>query len=149
MIEPTKEAALSFCDVSLPVPVDRSFTYSLPLTLRHRVHAGCRVLVPFGPRKLVGVVLERHGRKPDITVRDVLRLIDPEPVIDGELMRLARWIANYYCAPLGEVLRTMLPLGSDIRSGRTFSLTDSGREAARQLALDAGPEGAARQILVA
>ena len=138
-----------FCDVSLPVPVDQSFTYSLPFTLQHRVRVGCRVLVPFGPRKLVGVVLERHGRKPDITVRDVLRLIDPEPVIDGELMRLARWIANYYCAPLGEVLRTMLPLGSDIRSGRTFSLTDSGRDAARQLALDAGPEDATRQILVA
>src|SRR5579862_6626926 len=84
-----------FCDVSLPVPMDQPFTYSLPLTLQHRVKAGCRVLVPFGPRKLTGVVLERHDRRPDMAVRDVLRLIDPEPVIDSELMRLARWISNY------------------------------------------------------
>ncbi len=138
-----------FCDISLPVPLDQAFTYSLPLTLQHRVKAGCRVLAPFGPRKLAGVVLEAHNRKPEMAVRDILRLIDPEPVIDAELMRLARWIANYYCAPLGEVLRSMLPLGSDVRSGKTWSLTESGRDAARQLALDAGPEDVARQVLQA
>jgi len=129
--------------------MDQAFTYSLPLTLRHRVKQGCRVLVPFGPRKLTGLVLETHDRTPDMSVREVLRLIDPQPVIDHELMRLARWIANYYCAPLGEVLRSMLPLGSDVRSGKTYSLTDSGRDAARQLALDAGPEDVARQVLLA
>ncbi len=139
----------AFCDVSLPVPMDQPFTYSLPLTLQHRVKAGCRVLVPFGPRKLTGVVLECHARQPGMAVRDVLRLIDVEPVIDIELMRLGRWISNYYCAPLGEVLRSMLPLGSDVRSGKTYSLTDSGRDAARQLALDAGPEDVARQVLQA
>jgi primosomal protein N' (replication factor Y) len=138
-----------FCDVSLPVPMDQPFTYSLPLTLQHRVKAGCRVLVPFGPRKLTGVVLELHDRAPEMAARDVLRLIDAEPVIDAELMRLGRWIANYYCAPLGEVLRSMLPLGSDVRSGKAYSLTDSGRDAARQLALDAGPEDVARQVLQA
>ena len=53
-----------FCDVSLPVPIDQPFTYSLPLTLQHRVKTGCRVLVPFGSRKLTGVVLERHERRP-------------------------------------------------------------------------------------
>jgi primosomal protein N' (replication factor Y) len=129
--------------------MDQPYTYALPLTLRHRVKPGCRVVAPFGPRKLTGVVLDVHGRAPEMAAREVLRLIDPEPVIDAELMRLARWIANYYCAPLGEVLRSMLPLGSDVRSGKTFSLTDSGRDAARQLALDAGPEDAARQVLQA
>src|SRR5215471_20537401 len=114
--------------------MDRAFSYLLPLTLRHRVQVGCRVLVPFGTRKLTGVVLERHDRNPEAAAREVLRLIDPEPVIDEELMRLARWISNYYCAPLGEVLRSMLPLGSDVRAGKTYSLTDSGRDAARQLA---------------
>ena len=147
MIEPVADNM--FCDVSLPVPMDQPYTYALPLTLRHRVKPGCRVVAPFGPRKLTGVVLDVHGRAPEMAAREVLRLIDPEPVIDAELMRLARWIANYYCAPLGEVLRSMLPLGSDVRSGKTFSLTDSGRDAARQLALDAGPEDAARQVLQA
>ena len=43
-----------------------------------------------------------------------MRLIDPEPVLDEELIALGKWISGYYCAPLGEVLRSMLPLASDI-----------------------------------
>ena len=122
-----------FCDVSLPVPLDRSFTYSLPLTLQHRVQAGVRVLVPFGTRRLTGVVLKVHDTAPDHTTKDALRLFDSEPVLDAELLALGAWIAGYYCAPPGEVLRGMLPLASEIRSGKVYSLTDSGRDAARQL----------------
>ena len=53
-----------YCDVSLPVPLDQAFTYSLPETLNHRVKAGCRVLVPFGSRKLTGVVLSVESASP-------------------------------------------------------------------------------------
>jgi primosomal protein N' (replication factor Y) len=74
-------------------------------------------------------------------------LIDAEPVLDGELLSLAKWIAGYYCAPLGEVLRGMLPLASDIRRGKVYSLTDAGRDAARQLLFDSAPEDAVVQIL--
>jgi len=94
-----------FCDVSLPVPLDQPFTYSVPLSLEHRVKTGARILVPFGPRKLTGVILRVHDESPDIAVKEALRLIDSEPVIDEELLALGRWIAGYYCAPLGEVLR--------------------------------------------
>ncbi|MFN0172431.1 MAG: primosomal protein N' [Bryobacteraceae bacterium] len=124
-----------YCDVSLPVPLDQPFTYSLPLTLRHRVKPGCRVIIPFGPRKLTGVVLACHDQAPSMAARDVLRLLDSEPVLDETLLGLGRWIAGYYCAPLGEVLRTMLPLGGDVRSGKVYTLTDAGRDAARQLTL--------------
>src|SRR5713226_2311357 len=134
------EGSFLYCDVSLPVPLDRPFTYSLPETLRHRVKPGCRVIVPFGPRKMTGVTLRCHDEAPPVTTRDALRLIDPEPVLDAELLSIARWIATYYCAPLGEVLRSMLPLASDIRSGKVYALTDAGRDAARQLMLGAEPE---------
>ncbi len=46
-----------YCDVSLPVPLDQAFTYALPETLRHRVREGSRLWVPFGPRKMTGVIL--------------------------------------------------------------------------------------------
>ena len=52
-----------YCDVSLPVPLDQPFTYSLPETLRHRVQPGCRLLVPFGTRKLTGVILRCHDER--------------------------------------------------------------------------------------
>src|SRR6266446_4936839 len=136
-----------YCDVSLPVPIDQSFTYRLPETLRHRVKPGCRVLVPFGARKLTGVVVKTYDEPPDGPLRDVLRLIDEEPVLDTELISLARWISQYYCAPLGEVLRSMTPLSGEVRKTKVYSLTDSGRDAARQLVMGASEEDAAVQVL--
>ena len=141
------EGSYLYCDVSLPVPLDQPFTYSLPDTLRHRVHPGSRILAPFGTRKLTGVILRCHDDRPEVATRDALRLIDSEPVLDAELLALGRWIAAYYCAPLGEVLRGMLPLASEIRQGKVWSLTDSGRDASRQLLLDSSPDDPAAQIL--
>lgn len=119
------------------MPLDQAFTYKLPETLNHRMQAGCRVLVPFGSRKLTGVVLGLHSDPPEGPTKEVLKLIDEQPVLDAELLALGRWIAAYYCAPLGEVLRTMTPLGGEIRKSKLYSLTDSGRDTARQLLLDA------------
>jgi primosomal protein N' (replication factor Y) (superfamily II helicase) len=136
-----------YCDVSLPVPLDQSFTYQLPETLRHRVRPGCRVLVPFGSRKLTGIVLKLHDEAPRGTVKEVFRLIDEEPVLEVELIALGRWIAQYYCAPLGEVLRGMTPLTGEIRKTKLYSLTDSGRDAARQLLFGAVEEDPTLQVL--
>src|SRR5215471_17568051 len=136
-----------YCDVSLPVPLDQPFTYALPETLRHRVAPGCRVLVPFGPRRLTGVALRCHDEAPQVETREALRLIDAQPVLDDELLALGKWIAAYYCAPLGEVLRGMLPLASEIRRGKVYSLTDAGRDAARQLLLEASAEDPVAQVL--
>ncbi len=141
------QGSFRYCDVSLPVPLDQPFTYALPETLQHRVQPGSRIVVPFGPRKLTGVILGCHDVAPAVATREALRLIDAEPVLNSELLALGRWIAGYYCAPLGEVLRSMLPLASEIRSGKVWSLTDSGRDAARQLMLDASPEDPAVQVL--
>ncbi len=136
-----------FCDVSLPVPLDQPFTYALPETLRHRVTPGCRVIVPFGPRRLTGVVLRCHDDPPEMETREALRLIDAQPVLDDELLALGKWIAGYYCSPLGDVLRSMLPLASEIRKGKIYSLTDAGRDATRQLLLDASTEDPVAGIL--
>src|SRR5215475_7028003 len=141
------EGSYQFCDVSLPVPLDQPFTYGLPLTLRHRVRAGSRLLVPFGPRKLTGVILRCHDEAPIVATREALRLLDAEPVLDAGLLALGRWIAGYYCAPLGDVLRGMLPLAAEVRRGKVWSLTDAGRDAARQLLLDSSPDDPAAQVL--
>ena len=136
-----------YCDVSLPVPLDQAFTYRLLETLQHRVQPGCRVLVPFGARKLTGLVLKLHDSPPGGPLKEVLRLIDEQPVLEPELIDLGRWIAQYYCAPLGEVLRGMIPLTGEIRKTRVYSLTDSGRDAARQLLLGSTDDDPTLQFL--
>lgn len=129
------------------MPLDQAFTYSLPLTLQHRVKTGARVVVPFGPRKITGVVLRVHDEEPGMAVKPAMLLLDAEPVLDDELIALGRWMANYYCTTLGEVLRSMLPLAADVRAGKVYSLTDAGRDAARQLSIAIDNEDPAQQVL--
>ncbi|MBM3728634.1 MAG: primosomal protein N' [Acidobacteria bacterium] len=137
-----------YCDVSLPVPLDQTFTYELPLTLRHRVRPGSRLLVPFGPRKLSGIVLRTHSDTPGTPLREALRLLDEEPVLDEAMIALGRWIAGYYCAPLGDVLRAMTPLSGETRQTRVWELTGAGRDIAHQLSLGGdNPEDNASELL--
>ena len=129
----TANSSFRYCDLALPVPVDRLFTYELALTLRHGVQVGCRVVAPFGSRKLTGVVLHLHDNQPEHQTREVLSLRDAEPVLDADLLDLGKWISEYYCAPIGEVLKGMLPLAGETRRSTQYSLTDSGRDIARRL----------------
>ena len=116
-----------FCDVALPVPLDMAFTYRVPADATPVV--GARVLVPFRQQRMTGVVVELHDRKPAITIKSVLSVLDVAPVFDDPLLRLGRWIADYYLAPLGEVFRTMLPLNAEFKRGTAYRITAEGQMA--------------------
>jgi primosomal protein N' (replication factor Y) len=113
-----------FCDVALPVPLDMAFTYRVPANAAPAV--GGRVLVPFRQQRMTGIVVELHDRKPTLTIKPILAVLDPAPVIDGQLLRLARWIADYYLAPIGEVFRTMLPLAAEFKRSIGYRISDDG-----------------------
>ena len=115
-----------FCDVALPVPLDRVFTYSLGDT---NPPVGARVLVPFRNEKLAGVVVRVHDEPPPVEAKPLLMVLDEEPVLSPDLMELGRWIAQYYFAPIGEVLRSMLPLMSEVRRQVLYRITAAGRQA--------------------
>src|SRR5579863_1722750 len=102
-----------YCDVAVPVPLDSVFTYGLPDGIQPS--AGGRVLVPFRQQRLVGIVTELHDRPPRVTPKNVIEALDDfdAPALGAELVRLGRWISEYYLAPLGEVFRSMLPLSAD------------------------------------
>jgi primosomal protein N' (replication factor Y) len=145
---PAHEIRMSaYCDVSLPVPLDQPFTYALPDTLQHRVQRGSRVSAPFGSRRLTGVVLRVHDEPPEAPARPVFQLLDEEPALDEGMLALGCWISSYYCAPLGEVLRGMMPLAGEIRRGKLYGLTDSGRDAAKQLLLGASDDNPTVAVL--
>jgi primosomal protein N' (replication factor Y) len=115
-----------FCDVALPVPLDMAFTYRIPAQLPV---VGGRVLVPFRNERYSGVVTAIHNRQPDIKIKELLQVLDTEPVLDSALMQLGDWIARYYLAPIGEVLRTMLPLAAEIKKAKLYWITETGHEA--------------------
>jgi primosomal protein N' (replication factor Y) len=118
---------LEFCDVAVPVPLDMVFTYRVPAEATPVV--GGRVLVPFRQQRMTGIVVELHDRKPSVTTKNILTVLDPAPVLDELLLHLGRWIADYYLAPLGEVFRTMLPLSAEFKRAIGYRLTGEGQMA--------------------
>ena len=90
---------------------------------------GGRVLVPFRQQRLTGIVVELHDRKPSLTIKPLLNVLDSAPVLDEQLLRLGRWIADYYLAPLGEVFRSMLPLNAEFKRAIAYCITAEGRMA--------------------
>lgn len=115
-----------FVQVAIPVPVDGLFTYRVPegmaLELGHAVQVG------FGRRRLTGYVVgPAEGPPPGVkSLKAVERLLDPEPALNAEQLRLCEWAAGYYLAGLGEVIGTALPSPYRGRSRRVFVATDPG-----------------------
>ncbi|AFL88987.1 replication restart DNA helicase PriA [Terriglobus roseus DSM 18391] len=116
-----------FVDVALPVPLERAFTYSVNGADAPAV--GARVLVPFSGQRLMGVVIRVHSVQPTdgFEIKPVQQVLDDAALLPDELMKLAEWIAQYYVAPLGEVLRGMLPLNAEIRRTLLYRIAEQGR----------------------
>ena len=94
---------------------------------------GGRVLVPFRQQRMSGIVVDLHDRPPAVATKNVVSVLDSAPVLDAQLMRLGKWIADYYLAPVGEVFRTMLPLSAEFKRTILYRITEQG-----QLALHLG-----------
>ncbi len=93
-------------EVALPLPMPRTFTYRAD----DPIEPGTRVEVSFGPRRLVGWVVGPTQGEPETTqIKRVRRILEDRPSADAHLLRLSKWVADYYLSSLGMVLRTALP----------------------------------------
>jgi len=111
-----------YADIALPVPVDKTFTYIVSPDLHGAARVGCRALVPFGRRHLVGYIVTLADSTSLTSVKPVRDVVDAEPTMSEELLRLTHWVANYYFAPWGEVLRAAAPKGIALESKRSVRL---------------------------
>ena len=105
-----EKSSSSICEVAVARPFMSTLAYRLPETVGAGVQPGQRVRVPMGRRRVIGIV-DRVGGAPKAGLRDILEVLDDAPVLDAELLDLCRWVADYYVAPLGIVLRAALPPG--------------------------------------
>ncbi len=126
-----------FCDVALAVPLDIVFTYAIPPGMEPVV--GGRVLVPFRQQRMSGIVVELHDRPPQVKIKKVIEALDLSPVLDEHLLKLGKWIADYYLAPVGEVFRTMLPLSAEFKRSVAYRITDQGRMALHLAGMSGSP----------
>jgi primosomal protein N' (replication factor Y) len=122
----------AYCEIALPVPLDHTFTYAV--RDGQSPQRGARVIAPFRSEKLIGVVtaIDVKPPAPEMEVRYLEAVLDEEPLLSPHLLELAEWTAQYYLAPLGEVLRAMLPLAAEVRRTVYYRLTDLGRDVLAQ-----------------
>lgn len=107
-----------YVEVVVNRPVDRAFSYATGEKLRGKLAVGMRVLVPFGHSKTTGYVVgftDKVDFEP-AKIKEIIKALDEEPLIDKKLMELAKWISEYYLCSLGEALEAMLP--GAVRHGR-------------------------------
>ena len=103
---------MHYVDVILPLPLEGTFTYSVPEPMVAQVRMGMRVLVPLGRSKTYTAMAVRlHSEKPEFETRPIIQVIDAEPVLIEQQLRLWQWISTYYMSPIGDVFKAALPAG--------------------------------------
>ena len=106
----------SLYDIILPLAIADVYTYNIPDTLlpianRQSPIIGRRVLVPLGKKSVIGIIYRRHEGElaPNIKVRDIIQVIDEQPIVTPKQLQLWEWLAQYYMCTLGEVMAAALP----------------------------------------
>jgi primosomal protein N' (replication factor Y) (superfamily II helicase) len=116
-------ANLTYAEVAVPLHVFQTFTYRLNGALRAQAVTGARITVPLGRKLVTGYIVALYDDLPshlaDVDIKDAQELVDLEPVCSPEILQLARWVADYYACPLGEVIKAAHPPGMTPK-GQTF-----------------------------
>ena len=101
---------LQLVKVAIPIPSPKTYTYSLSTGMSKGIQPGVRVIVPFGTRHYLGLVLGKTDHLPaKAKIKEVLEVLDQRPLLPPDLISLGTWISHYYMAPIGEVFRVMFP----------------------------------------
>lgn len=108
--ELTELMAAQIADIAFNVPLKQLYSYRVPTDLQTTTVVGMRVRASFGRRKAVGLIV-RMRRGEGEGLKEFAELIDAEPLIPASLLKLLRWAADYYCHPLGQVVKNALPGG--------------------------------------
>ena len=112
---------LQIIEVAIPLYLERTFHYLVPETLRDQALTGRRALVPFGNRKLTGYILGSVTESSIANLKEIITVLDNEPLWTAKELEFFRWTATYYQHPLGEVIRTALPTGINVQTRKGSS----------------------------
>src|SRR5216117_1553131 len=95
--------------VTLEIALRKEFDYLIPPALEGQVEVGTRVKVPFGPRQVMGCVTALVERSSHTNLRPLLKVVGAHALVTPGILKLARWIADYYCCPVETALKSVLP----------------------------------------
>src|SRR6266576_1107129 len=128
-----------YVQVAFPVHLRKTFTYRLPRSIQQVARLGSRVVAQLGAKPLTGYIVALLPRLRTGTslveseIKEVQELLDVDPPLTAEVLEITRWVADYYAAPWGEVMRAALPAGINATVEQMVSITAQGREAISDL----------------
>ncbi|MGM9868440.1 MAG: primosomal protein N' [Sodaliphilus sp.] len=113
-----------FAELIIPLAIKGTYTYRIPEEMQADLQIGCRVLVPFGRKKIyTGIVQMMHDMEPKgYEVKSIIAMIDPTPIVVHPQLKFWQWISDYYLCTLGEVMKAALPAGLKIESETYISV---------------------------
>jgi primosomal protein N' (replication factor Y) (superfamily II helicase) len=115
----TATASGTFADIVFDRPLDHAYSYAVPDDLVDRIGVGKRVEAPFGrgDSATIGYCVRVHEVPPLRAVKSITRVVDEEALLTDSLLRLTRWMADYYLCGWGQVLQAVLPAGVRDQAG--------------------------------
>jgi primosomal protein N' (replication factor Y) len=128
-----------YAQVAVPVHLTKTFTYRLPPAIQRAARVGSRVMVQLGTKPVTGYIVALLPRLRSGTslieseIKWIQELLDADPPLTSEVLEITRWVADYYAAPWGEVMRAALPAGINTTVEQIVSITAPGREALSDL----------------
>lgn len=144
---------MRYIDLVLPLPLEGTFTYAVPEQFSAQLRPGIRVVVPFGSKKLyTGIIVLVHTQEPTgHQIREIISVLDEEPVLRRPQYKFWEWISNYYMCSPGEVFQAAVPAGLKLESETEVYLNEeyiaeSPLTAKEQSLLDILQEGKPKRI---
>ena len=131
-----------YAEVAVPVHVSSTFIYRLPVSKRQVAQTGSRIIVPFGRKFVTGYIVDLLETLRDDTslqetdIKEAKDILDTVPLVSPELLQLTRWVADYYLAPWGEVIKAALPPGISPAIDQFLLLTEKGRSELNRIPAD-------------
>ncbi len=153
--EPADAVGPQYAEVAVPLHVSSTFVYRLPASLAHIAQPGSRIVVPLGRKFVTGYVVAlldspaARTSLPESEIKEAREILDVIPLVTTELLQLTRWVAEYYLAPWGEVIKAALPPGISPTVHQFLLLTESGGAELQRLSVEDcnDPQGGRRRVL--
>ena len=122
----SEERVTLFAEILLPLPIPGTYTYRVPFELNQKAKVGQRAVVQFGKTKIMsGLIISLTEEVPDCTsIKYLLDILDDDPVVNENQLKLWQWIASYYLCYLGDVMQVALPSALKLSSESKIMLSD-------------------------
>lgn len=128
---------MKYADVILPLPLHDTFTYAVPYPMQDSIKRGCRVVVPFGSKKIyTAIVIKVHDEHPNFdNIKEIKDLLETTPIVTEKQLQFWEWISKYYICSVGDVYKAALPGGlkpkdenamREKKKRRRYSINDGG-----------------------